>query len=1110
MSETTLVALPCRVITLRVELGSEEGASTLEELVLAAVAGGRTTVDSLGDLFSLPRRLMLDVVHALWSRGFLAVDFTSHTLEGTPAAEAVLGDGDGAQTVATSVDARKFLFDPVTETILPYRDGSVRAPLGALEMPVARGVSAEDLPQTELLRAVRRAVAEDRRDRGVRRRVLNVSFTNPVLSPPEAVRWSTVEVVVKRDPGSGQIAAVPVEAPPGWGRRGAQLFQAHITHLLHTRPESAFVKKLLNRQVPEVVRPDTLKELIRDLEQLAEGLDDAPELPDLPGRHHALEIRTNQLREQISEARRSRCGAQRVAPGAGVGYVVGDLIDRAEHQLVLAAPTIAYEALNPLLPGIEEALKRGVTLVLLWGDHPSAKLEPRSETALFDLKARYAGKVLLEKRSSSSAASLLICDNRAAYVGSRGFLSAETGAGVLVEPSEDTDTPPLCVADLLSWVRRVYPYWDTAQSIAIAPGDFGRTGRGVPAEPARWWRWGPPELPEGWDEDPVGFQVGWAAAWGRVLRELVDAVNDVHRGADPVVRAVWDGAYAEVVGRLVASAGERLAVTDDRAEHEACDETLALRLRRLREAGGVVHLQHPSLSGGRRTATAYDALLKALKTDGTLRVGKARARAVLSDHEMVAGSHHPVGHGATRPGQGAVAQVGLHIVGTSFTADFARELGIPEWFGAAGDSGGAGPEYHPTAGVFAAIPLDDDPWTALAQRERAGRGAEELRRYAAALLMGQGGGEGQGDAAGPGDAEGLGDAEGPGGTEEQGADPHHADPLHSGSHPADPHRSDSERWSRWLLEDAWRRGAFMEAYLLTPLLGGGPGALSVELAAVALPLEHGPFGEQLFFSALALEAAPPEQRTVALAGAVAEMLLHGGDTGRLACRHLTEGTPAEGLPTAWLELARAARACFEAAPAPLPLHDVDEWAAGQERSARTDERWARLAAEVADFEQAKNHFSFTDGQKLHRALFRPDGLLAEVREMAHDPRPADRWVPVIEGLPQGEQEIRTQLDRMSADLGLRKIEWSNHFAYARRLAEFIAEARSLVARTEEGHQGPAALRLSAAQRRFALHLDDSWHQLVKEADELGEPACHPAKALLEALSALPKAGKENA
>ncbi|MFF8988942.1 hypothetical protein ACF09H_03005 [Streptomyces sp. NPDC014983] len=1083
MSETTLVALPCRVITLRVELGSEAGASTLEELVLAAVAGGRTTVDSLGDLFSLPRRLMLDVVHALWSRGFLAVDFTSHTLEGTPAAEAVLGDGDGAQAVATTVEPRKFLFDPVTETILPYRDGSVRVPLGALEMPMARGVSAEDLPQTELLRAVRQAVAEDRRSRGVRRRVLNVSFTNPVLSPPEAVRWTPVEVVVKKDPGSGQIAAVPVEAPSGWGRRGAQLFQAHVTHLLRTRPESTFVKKLLNRQVPEVVRPDTLRELIRELEQLAEGLDGTPELPDLPGRHHALKSRTDQLREQVSEARRARCAAQPVAPEAGVGYVVGDLVDRAEHQLVLAAPAIAYDALNPLLPALEGALKRGATLVVLWGEHPTAKLEARSETALFDLKARYPGKVLLEKRSSSSAASLLICDNRAAYVGSRGFLSAETGAGVLVEPSEDTDAPPLCVADLLSWVRRVYPYWETARSIAIAPDDFGRSGRELPAEPARWWQWEPPELPEEWGEDPVGFQVGWAAAWGRVLRELVDAVNDVYRGADPVVRAVWDGAYTEAVGRLVAGAGERLAVTDDRAEHEACDETLALRLRRLRDAGGTVHLQHPSLGGGRRTAAAYDALLKSLKAGGTLRVGKARARAVLSDHELVVGSHHPVGHGAAHPGQGAVAQVGLHVLGTAFTADFARELGIPEWFGDAGDRGDDGPEYHPTAGVFAAIPADDDPWTALAQRERAGRAAEELRRHAAALLMGAGDRE----APAPDDAE----------DQDQDQDP-------------DPHTPDSDKWSRWLLEDAWRRGAFMEAYLLTPLLGGKPGALSVELAAVALPLEHGPFGEQLFFSALALEAAPPDQRTVALAGAVAEMLLHGGDTGRLACRHLTEGAPAEGLPTAWLELARAARACFEAAPAPLPLQDVDEWAAGQERSARTDERWARLAAEVDDFEQAKNHFSFTDGQKLHRALFRPAGILAEVREMAHDPRPADRWVPVVERLPQGEHEIRTQIDRMSADLGLRKIEWSNHFAYARRLAEFIAEARSLVARSEEGRQGPAAPRLTAPQRKFARHLDRSWHQLVKQAEELGEPACHPAKALLEALSALPKAGKENA
>ncbi|MGW7687827.1 hypothetical protein ACWGMA_02855 [Streptomyces asiaticus] len=1063
MTNTTLVALPCRVITLRVELGSEAGASTLEELVLAAVAGGRRTVDGLGELFSLPRRLMLDVVHDLWSRGFLAVDFTQNLLEGTPAAEAILGEGDGAQAVATKVEPRKFLFDPVTETVLPYKHGRSRAPLGALEMPMVRGVSEEDLPQTELLRAVRQAVAEERRTQGIRRRVLNVSFANPVLSPPEAVRWTTVEVVVKKDPAGGQLATVPVETPPSWSRRGVQLFQAHVAHLLRTRPDSVFAKRLENRQVLETVRADTLRELIRDLESLADGLA-GPEIQDLPGRHEVLLSRTRQVRDQVAEAWQARCLAERVAPGPGVSYVVSDLIDTAVHQLVLAAPNISYDSLNPVLPDLELAVKRGVTLVVLWGEHSSAKLEPRVETALLDLKARHPDKVLLEKRSSCSAASLVICDNRAAYVGSRSFLSADTGAGVLVEPAENTEIPPLCVADLLSWVRRVYPYWETARRIAIAPDDFGRGEHEAPVEPGRWWRWELPELPDDWEADRIGSQVTWAAAWGRVLKELVEAVNGVYQGRDSVVRAVSDGLYTELAQRFVTSAFERLAVADDRAEQEACGASLAQQLKRLRDRGGTVHLQHPPLSGGRRVNAAYDELLGSLRTEGTLRSSKARARAVLSDHEVVLGSYHPVGHETVHPARGIVAQVGLHIMGSELTADFARELGIPEWFKGGTATDDLRPDYQPTTGVLSSIPVEDDQWTTLDRREEANPDPDELRWRAADLLLS---------------------------TEDGGG-----------------HR---EKWGRWLLHDAWRRGAFMEAYLLTPLLGGRPGALSVELAAVALPLEHGPVGEQLFWSTLALEEAGPEERTVALTGAVAEMLLHGGDTGVTVCRQLMEGRPAEGLPLAWLDLAEAARTCFEGTPAPLPLHDVKEWAANQERSAKADERWGRLAADVDNFEQVRNHFGFQDGQRLHRALFLPEGMLADVREMAQDPMPPDRWAETVARLPQGENETRNRMDRMSAELGLRKIEWSNHFSYARRVSEFIAAARALIAQSRDRQQGSAVLPvLTPAQRRFARHLDRDWTRLLKEADGLGEPACHPAKALLEALSALPRAGKENA
>ncbi|PZT68293.1 hypothetical protein DN402_08560 [Streptomyces sp. SW4] len=130
MTETTLIAVPCRVITLQVELGADSGASTLEALVLEAVAGGRGTVKELGELFSLPHRLMLDVVHGLWSRGFLAVDFATNALESTQAAEAVLGGTEGHAALATSVQPRRFLFDPVTATVLPYKQGRERVPQG--------------------------------------------------------------------------------------------------------------------------------------------------------------------------------------------------------------------------------------------------------------------------------------------------------------------------------------------------------------------------------------------------------------------------------------------------------------------------------------------------------------------------------------------------------------------------------------------------------------------------------------------------------------------------------------------------------------------------------------------------------------------------------------------------------------------------------------------------------------------------------------------------------------------------------------------------------------------------------------------------------------------
>ncbi|MFH9173987.1 hypothetical protein [Streptomyces albogriseolus] len=1063
MTETTLIAVPCRVITLRVELGADSGASSLEALVLEAVAGGRRTVRELGELFSLPHRLILDVVHGLWSRGFLAVDFATHSLESTQAAEAVLGGQEGHAALTLSVQQRKFLFDPVTATVLPFKHSRERVPQGALEMPLAQGISEDDLPQTELLRAVRQAVDHDRSDDG-RSRVLNVSFANPVLSPPQAVRWRTVETVVKRDPGTGLLTAVPVTPPPGWGRRAQELFQSRVTELAHNRPDSRFAKLLEGRQILEEGRSESLRVVMQRLDRLAAELTSAPD-DRVPSMHDDLSLAALQVLEDLDEARQGRCSAGSVAAGAGVDWVVSHLIEDATRQVVLALPDISYDSLHPVLPSLELAVKRGVTLVFLWGSTPYSKLESRVATALFDLQSRFPEHVLLEQRSSCCAASVVVCDDRSAYVGSRSVLSEDTGSGVLIEPLDGGDTPPECVTDLLSWARRAYPYWQKAREIALVPADFGRReGFGETASDAGRHHVTLPLLDDKWDEDPVASRTAWAAEWGRLLQRLRASVDEVHRGA-PVVRAVWDGMYADLAQRLVSGSIERLAVLDDRAEAEACGAQLAQRLTELRDKGVVVHLQHPPVGkDAHRVDGRYTELQKRLARERTLRGTRARARAILSDHEVVVGSHHPLGSRTVNPARGpAPGQVGLHIIGTAFTAEFAREVGIPDWYG---DDVAELPGYLPPLPALGAAPVADDPWTVLANRRARDESADVLRRESAALLLGGGA---------------------DGGAERQ-------------------------AWASWLLHDAWARGAFMEAYLLAPLLGG-PGGMSVDLAAVAVPVEHGPLGYQLYASTVELDAAPVEHRTVALVGAIAEMLLQGGAIGADVCEVLLDSDgPGHGLPPAWTRLGAAARDCFREEPVPLPLSDAREWAARQEKLTEIRDRWAQLAVELDNFMQITHRFTFQDGEKLHRALFHSDGMLALLRTAArHESAPGPDTEGIL-ALPRGEQAVRASLDQLAVEVGVRKIEWRNHMAYARKVAELLAEARELtILSVDDVGQRPGRLPvLTARQRTFAQRLDLDWHELLSEAEALGEPTCRPAKALLEILSVLPKVGKGEA
>ncbi|MFJ8967045.1 hypothetical protein ACIRG5_47440 [Lentzea sp. NPDC102401] len=1035
------------------ELGEADGAGTLEGLVLRAVAGGRTTVKHLSELFSLPSRLMLDVVHGLWSRGLLAVDLTKNVLELTSTGLAACGRTEDESVVA-KLDKDKFLFDPVTETIMPYRPGMERSQFGALEMPVTRGVDVSDIPQNALLRAVREAV-RDERSKLLPRKVLKVSFANPLLSPPEAVQWKTVEVVLGRDQVTRQLTLTPVTTPPGWNLRAVQRFQSRVRELVRDRPDSRFVRRLLSEEAPAAAPPADLRALMVELAQFADDVSAvAPdELEDL---HKELRATVTSVLTYVEDAERSRCSVECVAPGSGADWALTYLVEQAEQQIVLSVPRISYNALNKVLPLLETAAELGKRLVFLWGDHPSAALDGKTKIALLQLKAKFPRHVLLEGSSSRCTTSVIVCDDKQVFLSSRSVLSEDSGAGVLVGPRDGTTEAPECVLDVLKWAKKAYPDWETARRIAVLPTDFGAQQKDLDdAEPLLWRRLRLPEVEEGWRADEIGYRTKWAASWGRVLRELVVAVEEVYRGA-PVVRAVAGGDYVDLVRRTIAGSAERLAIIDDNAETENCGTELAEMLLEAINRGVIVHLQHPQFHGGRRPVDKYADVLGEVTAAQTLRNTKGKARAVIRDHELVVGGHGPVGNKSARPTHGQpLAELGLHVVSTMFTAEFAASMGIRDWFGLSAGEEDA-PRYLPPLPTLTGAQVDDDPWAVLDARLVAGAPPDRLRREAAMLLAGEtDGGQRR------------------------------------------------ENWGRWLLHEAWERRAFVEAGLLAPLIGDPE--FPAAQAAAAIPLEHGPLGEQLYEFAVDLAAGPPEGRLTALVGVVAEMLLHGAESGLEVYDLLAAGGDGyrEGLPPTWCRLVEEASACFSATRAPLPLADIDEWA--RKRAFYGDVRQSKedLRIKVEAFEKGENHFNFVPGQKLHREMFMPGEIMTDVLSIARNEVSEVERARIAAALPEDARAYMNGL--ASKQLMIQKIAWSNHLTYARKVDHFVEEARRLAVIPDDHEARPV---LAPEQRRFARFLEREWHRLESEAEALDVPVCHAANALLHWFSSMPTIGKE--
>ena len=103
--------------------------------------------------------------------------------------------------------------------------------------------------------------------------------------------------------------------------------------------------------------------------------------------------------------------------------IIAELIRNAARQILLVCPWLSYDAVNQLWSIVQDALKRGVQIFLLWGINPDEQLDQKIRNILVDLRQRYPTLFFVSQRSSRTHAKLVVQDDRNALATSLNFLS---------------------------------------------------------------------------------------------------------------------------------------------------------------------------------------------------------------------------------------------------------------------------------------------------------------------------------------------------------------------------------------------------------------------------------------------------------------------------------------------------------------------------------------------------------------------------------------------------------------------------------------------------------------------------------------------------------------
>ncbi|GAA3458691.1 hypothetical protein ACFFSW_07540 [Saccharothrix longispora] len=1131
-AERVTIYIPCDVVAIRVRLGFADTLTPTEKIILKAVHAGAATLGELAAMLGLPQRMLVDFAQDLWKAGYLMVIRSKAGVRVSAEVERHIEAGTLDKLASAEVvdTTRNLMVDKLTNEIRPVT-GPKTPVQRRFAVPVENSPTRlADLTTADLLAAMERDLAHEARRRkrvdgsgnreqtGFAReqRVISAHLS-PAGLESVGRRWLPVEVRPAIDPMDEALTVTVVDAAFSQAQRAA--IEEQLGRLVAARPQDDFFRALRGQAPPGLAEAPSLAEAAARLREQAVA---AATIPAGQRRnwHLSLLDLDRRLDAQLNELAGREVTATAVVGDRHTDALV-ELIGKARAQLVITAPWISYDGLSAVLPALRLALQRGVDVFLLWGISHDQVLEGRVSGLLYDTTLRSASgpsvgrlhvpgtashnRVLSASGddtiagSSRTHAKVAVADADLALITSWNMLNrpdASQEVGVLL--ADARGGPSRAVRDVLRWARSIVPDYRTSGLVLVTEQDFAlREGTSRPQRdrPAR--RSGLPEVhrrvppsepDDGEGQASANAAKGWSKAWVDHADRLAAEVA-ARTTAD--ARIVVDGTHRDLLKQAVRSATFRLAITSDQLSDQVVDDRFVAALRATLERGVEVAVRYarphrddvraPDSNGSPAPPppTRAESALAVLRADFpglcTVERVKLHAKVLLWDDEVVVGSFNFLsfeGFFTSGPTHRRRSEVSARITSRALTDELAAVIGLvrprpartelPPAPAAQGayltvqlilNDVAAGVE-HATAVAKHLVPVTD-PWPVLERlAEDADRG---LLRVAAATCLSLDG--------------------------------------------AAATRSGRTRWVRWLVEDLWSDGRYVEALVLRRLVDDETARPRLALAALAAA-RGGAVYPKALHNALSLlddsTGGTPQHRVaeaaVLLAAAVEQVLWSGGvdarDNLELVLSEVVDDASGDELGIRpWKELGEAVhRYAVDSYAIPVPIEAIRLELARRQDFDTRDRAWARLRTTLDRAEHT--HFENTASLRTHLHLFNgADGVFTRLKDVVAERRTASLslWVadPAL-------RDVGALIDAAAAVAapGVEPMYGTYRKRYTKLLESVIREARAVVVGladfADDGGPDIETARLLEVARPLAEAVARGRADLVAQADNSAE------------------------